>query len=87
MSNEMITIVGPKMGAVSANMVESILSIKLEEAQIVLKEALEDGRYCPLIGDKSKIKSLVILSNGQVYPSNFRYDTLKGRFSEEDNND
>lgn len=81
MSNEMITIVGPKMSAVNADMVESILSIKLEEAQIVLRDAMSEGRYCPLIGDQTKIKSLVILSNGQVYPSNFRYDTLKGRIT------
>jgi hypothetical protein len=82
MKNEIVTVVGNNLGAINAQMVESILCASTEEAQNILQESIREGRYCPLIADRSKIKSIVILSNGQVYPSNFRYVTLTRRFTE-----
>ena len=84
MKNDVITIVGRDAGAVAVSMVEAILDIKAPETSIVLENALNENRYCPLVADKSKIKSLVVLSNGKVYPSTFRVPTLSKRMSGEE---
>lgn len=84
MKNDVITIVGRDAGAVATSMVEAILDIKAPETELVLETAMRENRYCPLVADKSKIKSLVLLSNGKVYPSTFRVPTLSKRLRGED---
>ena len=64
--------------------IESILQLddsESDEADKILLSSIEDGVYHPLIKDKDKIKSLVILSNGQVYPSTFNVSTLSKRIN------
>lgn len=82
MRNDIITIVGKEMGLVSAEKVEGILNIKLDEAQTVIMNAIQNGYYYPLVTNKESIKSIVIMTNGHVYPSTFRAGTLVSRVKE-----
>lgn len=80
--NCMITVVGRDMGAISATNVESLIDYALPEAQLIISNARNEGKYRQFITDESKIKSLIIMTNGIVYPSSFRVVTLNERIKE-----
>lgn len=80
--NVLVNIVGRDMGAVSATKVESVIDFSLPEAKTLLLRARNENKYHPLIGDENKIKSLVLMDNGVVYPSSFRVVTLNDRIRE-----
>ena len=44
--------------------------------------AIQNGSYYPLVTNKESIKSIVIMTNGHVYPSTFRAGTLVSRVRE-----
>lgn len=80
--NSMITVVGRDMGSISATNVESVIDYTLPEAKLILNEARSKNKYRHFIADESKIKSLIIMTNGIVYPSSFRVVTLNERIRE-----
>ncbi len=80
--NSMITVVGRDMGSISATNVESVIDYALPEAQLVLNKARNENNYRQFIADENKIKSLIIMTNGVVYPSSFRVVTLNERIRE-----
>ena len=80
--NAMITVVGRDMGSISASNVEAVLDYALPEAQEIIVKARSANKYRPFITDESKIKSLIIMTNGVVYPSSFRVVTLNERIKE-----
>lgn len=77
--NPQITIVGRDVGKVSASKIESLVDFSSDAAGIILTEALENNTFVKLVTDSSKIKTLVILDNGKVYPSTFKIKALAGR--------
>lgn len=77
--NSMITVVGQDMGAIAANNVEALIDYTVPEARDIILKARNEGKYCQLIADDSKIKTLIIMTNGIVYPSSFRVVTLADR--------
>lgn len=81
-SNDMVTIVGRDMGAVSAQQVQALIDFNSIEGEHIFNSALENGTYIKFITDKSKIKTLVIMDNGNIYPSTFNLSTLMKRISE-----
>lgn len=84
-TNSVIGIVGQDRCVVATDMIEAILLFneqKNPEAFQVYTEAMDNNFFCPVISDTDKIKSLLILSNGQVYPSIFRVPTLSKRLEE-----
>lgn len=80
--NAMITVVGRDLGAISAVDVEGIIDYTLPEAQVIIQKAKAGNKYYPFVADDSKIKSLIIMTNGTVYPSTFRVVTLMERIFE-----
>lgn len=80
--NSMITVVGRDMGSISATNVESVIDYTLPEAEMIINEARSKNKYRQFIADESKIKSLIIMTNGIVYPSSFRVVTLNERIRE-----
>lgn len=81
-ANSLITVVGRDLGAISANKVESVMDYLCEEARYIIAEAKTRGKYISLISDEQKIKSIVLMDNGKVYPSTFRVVTLMERIKE-----
>lgn len=77
--NAMVTVIGRDMGAIAANEVESVIDYALPEAKTILRLAREQGKFVPLIVDDAKIKSLLVMTQGAIYPSTFRVTTLMER--------
>lgn len=77
--NALITVIGRDMGAVSASSVESVIDYTLPEARLLVEEAKNKNKFKPLITDDDKIKSIIVMVNGQIYPSTFRVVTLIDR--------
>lgn len=77
--NSMVTVVGRDMGAISAQSVQAVLDYALSETKTYVQEARVQGKFIPLIAEESKIKSVLIMNNGVVYPSSFRVVTLMER--------
>lgn len=80
--NTLITIVGRDMGQIAANNVEAIFDFATKEGKDLYTKANEEGRYIRFISDLSKIKCLVLMVNGKVYPSTFTVPTLHNRIKE-----
>lgn len=80
--NNLITIVGRDMGQIAANNVEAIFDFASKEGKDLYAKAIEEGRYVRFISDQSKIKCLVLMINGKVYPSTFTVPTLHNRIKE-----
>ena len=78
----MITIVGRDLGTVSALDIEAILDFNAEENKLIMYNARERNQYFPLITDETKIKSLIIMKSGMIYPSTFRLVTISNRIKE-----
>lgn len=82
---DMLTVIGGDKCLVPVRNVESILQVDSDEGingPDLLNKAIKDGNLVPLVFDKDKIKSIVILSNGQVYPSTFNASTLISRIND-----
>ena len=77
--NSMVTIIGRDMGAISASQVEAVIDFATDEAKYILQNARAQQNYIPFLADETKIKSLVLMTNGKVYPSTFRTVTLMER--------
>ena len=67
MRNDIITIVGKEMGLVSAEKVEGILNIKLDEAQTVIMNAIQNGSYYRVFHNKA-ISYAQIQNQNCTYP-------------------
>lgn len=80
--NAQITIIGKDRGAIAATEVESILDYTLEEARDIVTIAKNAGNYIPFMNNDDKIKSIIIMNSGKVYPSSFSVVTLKQRVLE-----
>lgn len=80
--NSLITVIGRDMGAISADKVEAVVDNSISEAQLIVNKARSENNYRQLITDETKIKSLIIMTNGIVYPSSFRVVTLIERIRE-----
>lgn len=80
--NAMITVIGRDMGAISATEVEAVIDYSVPEAKLIVSLAKTEKRYQQFIADDTKIKSLIIMTTGTVYPSSFRMVTLNERIKE-----
>mgnify|MGYP000367553504 CR=1 FL=1 len=80
--NNLVTIVGRDMGQIAANNVEAIFDFSSKEGKELFASAIQENRYVRFIADQSKIKCLVLMNNGKVYPSTFTVPTLHNRIKE-----
>lgn len=78
----MINLSGCALGAVKAAQIQSVLDSSTPEAANIEQMAREQGKYVPIIADRSTIRSLVRMNNGDVYPSSFLPRTLCRRISD-----
>ncbi|MEY8379437.1 extracellular matrix/biofilm biosynthesis regulator RemA family protein [Ileibacterium valens] len=64
---------------ICAHDVQAILDYSCPEAQGIIVEARNSNRYIPVITDSSRIKSVIVTTNLNVYPSSFRMETVAAR--------
>lgn len=84
-TNSPINIVGRDLGAISANKVESLIDFTTPEAQSLFETAKKNNMYINFISDETKIKTLVLMDSGTLYPSTFNLGTLAKRIYEATN--
>lgn len=79
-SSEFITIIGRTGASVPIHKIEAILEFCHQtSAEEIFDKAMKEGRLIKTLVDKDKIRSIVILESGEVYPSTFHYTTLRDR--------
>lgn len=83
--NAIITVIGRDLGAISAQKVEGLLDYNTEEGRWLLNKARESNNFVNLLADESKIKTLVLMDSGKIYPSTFNLSTLAKRIYEATN--
>lgn len=81
-ANVLIPIIGYDLGMISARKIDAVLDSELDEAKTMVMKAREENRYIALIGNPDKIKSVIRMENGDVYPSSFRVATLVRRIAQ-----
>ena len=79
-SSEFMTIIGRAGAGVPIKKIEAIFEFSPDtNAEYIFNKALNEGKLIKTLVDTDKIRSLVILDDGQVHPSTFHFVTLKNR--------
>lgn len=83
-NSRMITIVGKSQVKLEVSKIVAIIdadkdSENYQEVDIFVNKALQEGRFQPLLTDKSKIKSYILTENNIVFPSSVKIKTLADR--------
>lgn len=81
-TNNIVTLVGGDLGAVSVDKIESLIDFSTKEAKEIVKKAQEEQRYINYVMDDKKIKTIVVLTNGNVYPCSFNLNTMVKRIEQ-----
>lgn len=87
--NRMITIVGKSQVKLEVSKIVAIIdadkdSENYQEVNMFVNKALQEGRFQPLLTDKSKIKSYILTENNLIFPSSVKIKTLADRIENEE---
>lgn len=82
-----VTIVGKSEVRVAVSKIVAVIDIKCEESELILQKSIQEGHFMPFIRDKSKIRSYLLMDNGDLYPSTFRVKTICDRMKEDTGED
>ena len=77
-----ITVIGQNSVAVPVYQIEAIIEYGSQASREISERGLEEGKLIKALLDEDKIKSLILLDNGDIIPSTFHYISLRNRCSE-----
>lgn len=75
----MITVIGQNTLGVPVNEIEAIIEFGSQASCEIFEKGLEKGKVIKALLDVDKIKSLIILENGDIVPSTFHFISLRNR--------
>lgn len=75
----MITVIGQNTLGIPVKDIEAIIEFGSQASHEIFEIALEEGRLIKALLDEDKIKSLIVLDNGDIIPSTFHFTSLRNR--------
>lgn len=75
----MVTVIGQNTLGIPIHQIEAIIEFGSEASYEIFERGLEEGKVLKALLDEKKIKSLIILENGDIIPSTFHFISIRNR--------